>query len=682
MALTVFIIGAGSILVQTVLLRKLLSVFSGNELHIGLGLAVWLLSSGAGAISGRRLKKDILGWLLIITGIISPLNFILTELIRPLSSSILGENVTIGKTLLWTFLTLSPASLLFGGLFSSSIARWNRGPLIFCLEAAGAFLGGICFVYLFSERIDSLFLIHITGIMLFLTGLILLNKRILLALLLVFPVFYIAGIKAQELQWRPFRLMELHESRYQEIAVLSDSSHSVLYTAGRFFYTYPDILRDERNVHIAMSLHPSPERILIIGGRLSELREFFKYPLKKVDLIEIDPLLINLSKKLLTKEDRAFLEDRRLRIITGDPRHVVKGLREKYDLIILHTPEPETALLSRYYTIEFFRQIKELFDGDGLLFMCLPVSYGYISRPLMRLNGTIYSTLKSVFLYTGVSSEEYGILFASDSPVEIIPSILVERFRERGISVRYFEPSLFHDIFSPLKTRQVEERLSQIKELNTDTAPVAYLYNLLFWAYAEKGMLSAILDIRMPALIVFIFLIFLLAFFALKRAVSYMIYSTGFTTIALQIILLLHYQTLFGYVYERIGLLSSFFMLGLAAGSWLFSEKGDLKKLILSEALFIFLIAFSSYFLKGEVTFYLISFISGFLGGLQFSMAGNLMMDRVQTASLLYGIDLTGSFAGALITALYLIPLAGMMSSLMILGIIKLSSFIFLVAKK
>jgi len=55
MALTVIITGLLSILMQTLLLRKLLTLFSGNELHLGISLSLWLFFSSIGAGPSRGL---------------------------------------------------------------------------------------------------------------------------------------------------------------------------------------------------------------------------------------------------------------------------------------------------------------------------------------------------------------------------------------------------------------------------------------------------------------------------------------------------------------------------------------------------------------------------------------------------------------------------------------------------
>ena len=45
--------------------------------------------------------------------------------------------------------------------------------------------------------------------------------------------------------------------------------------------------------------------------------------------------------------------------------------------------------------------------------------------------------------------------------------------------------------------------------------------------------------------------------------------ATGFTLIALQIFLLLAFQSVYGYVYTQLAILIGLFMAGIALGSWL-----------------------------------------------------------------------------------------------------------------
>ncbi len=682
MALTLLVIGFLSLLMQTILIRKLLSVFSGNELHIGITLSLWLLFTSIGSRLSLRFKRDILGYLFIIASFVYPLTFILISFIRPLSMIHTGETVPFTKTLLWTLFAIAPSAAISGAMFSASLFRWKRGPLLFALESLGAFIGGIVFVFLISGHLNSLIVLHLAGVLSLVTGLLLMNKRWPIILLMLLPLFYLIGIWSQEFQWSPLRLIKNKESRYQEIAILSKDNHFYLYTGGRFFYSYPDILRDERDVHVIMNLHEKPEDILLIGGNIFSLREFLKYPVERLDIVEIDPVMINLSADLLDKNDRELIGDRRLNIITEDPRFYIKRIHNRYDMIILYTSEPLTALTSRFYTLEFFKDLKLLLDEGGLLILRVPQSSGYISTHLQRLNGSIYNTLKEVFPFTMASSEEYGILIAGKSQFEIEPSMLRERFNSRMINVLYFEPSLFFDIFSSFKIDRVTNRLTKVKDINSDKKPAVYLYNLLFWAYSESGLLRKILDISTGGAIAIILFILITAFLILKRPIPYMIYTTGYVTISFSIVIILFYQIFYESIYERVGLLTSLFMFGLAAGSWLGSERRPWMGIMrASELCFVVILLSSIYLLRYEPFFYIMSVFAGFLGGLQFSLSSNMLSNKGQgniATVRLYAIDLAGSFGGAIVTTLYMIPHLGMSNSLVILGLVKILSFVLL----
>mgnify|MGYP000113472598 CR=1 FL=1 len=189
MALTLLVIGFLSLLIQTILIRKLLSVFSGNELHIGITLSLWLLFTGIGSRLYPRFKRDILGYLFIIASFVYPLTFILISFIRPFSMVLIGEAIPFTKTLLWTLFAVFPTAALSGAMFSASLFRWKRGPLLFALESLGAFIGGIVFVFLISGHLNSPIVCPLAGILSLVTGLLLINKRWPVILLILFPLF-------------------------------------------------------------------------------------------------------------------------------------------------------------------------------------------------------------------------------------------------------------------------------------------------------------------------------------------------------------------------------------------------------------------------------------------------------------------------------------------------------------
>ena len=116
----------------------------------------------------------------------------------------------------------------------------------------------------------------------------------------------------------------------------------------------------------ALYLQPQPQSILIIGlGGGSLPRVLTRMlPQAKIDIVEIDPAVVNVAKRYFD-----FRPSANLNVIEADGRVFIKrALREqrRYDLIMLdafdHEYIPEHLL-----TQEFLREVKALLNPDGVL---------------------------------------------------------------------------------------------------------------------------------------------------------------------------------------------------------------------------------------------------------------------------------------------------------------------------
>ncbi len=75
----ILLLGFSTIVTQTVLLREFLTVFSGNELVIGIVLASWMILTGTGAYLGQFAKERFFGsnWILIVLTLMSVLPIVI-----------------------------------------------------------------------------------------------------------------------------------------------------------------------------------------------------------------------------------------------------------------------------------------------------------------------------------------------------------------------------------------------------------------------------------------------------------------------------------------------------------------------------------------------------------------------------------------------------------------------------
>lgn len=672
----IIVMGVTSMLIQITVLRLLLSTFSGNELDIGVTLSFWLTWVGLGSYTGGkiRLKHAFTLSFILIALLVQPTVFII-KAIRPVLSLEPGEVVSFTSTILSTAFSLFPLCFVIGLQFPLAVSysdNRDAAGKVYGLEALGAFMGGVLFTFIIAGRMGAIELCLILSLINILMASYISKKKIITLIFFLPLFFHISFHKIiTSLPWQGMEPSHIVESKYGEITVIKIREQSSVYGNGQLFFTYSDLPSEEIKTHLPMALHPSPSRVLVIGGSPGTLKEFLKYPVKDIDFIELDPKIVKVSMELLSMEDRSAVEDPRVRIIVEDGRRFIKGLkRATYDLIVLSLPQPSTANINRFYTYDFFREAKGVLNKDGIIAITLPQSTGYIGRSMQTANGSVYNSLKSVFSYVEVTAQEYGGIFASETPINIDPETLENIFIRRTIHTKHFSQYIFRDAFSPLNVDYVRRRLGDIKFINTDLQPSAYLYNLMLWSEVHRGrVLRYLLKIRgwhiISISIVTLMIISFLTFRRKRRVIYLSIFTTGFSSMSFMLSVILAYQASYGYVYEMIGILTATFMIGLWAGAYLSRHsKQALRKLFYLELMTIILALTSSIFFKAEPLFYVLILPLGIITGRQFSTA-NLCMDEPGVAGKLYGIDLIGSFLGAFISSIILIPLFGISHALL-----------------
>ena len=677
-------LGFTTMVLQMTALRELMTVFAGNELDLGITLAVWLAAVGAGSAAGRRARSSAaLGMAVAASGLLAQPLLSLVPVLRPILSLELGEAVPLGWTFLATAAVLAPFCVPIGMQFPlAAAALGGRAASAYLLEAAGAFLGGMLSTFVLAGRVPvPVILMAIACLHVLLAARLVDRKRIVLLLMVPLAVAFGFTHVHRLVQGEDLELFGRTESRYGVIEVYGSRDQYSLYAAGKLQYTYPDPPSEELKIHLPFTLHSGPERVLLVGGSPALVREVLKHPVAAVEYVELDPAMVRMAETILSPQDRAALRDRRVTVLTTDARHHIKSLAgPRYDLIVLNLPEPSTANLNRCYTVEVFREAKSALREGGVITLSLPVAFGYVGKRMQLANGSVYHALAAVFPFTALSSEEYGVLAGSDRAIMAEPASLQARFAGSGADASWFHPYLFDDAFAPLKTGDYRKRLEQVRAINRDERPAAYLYNVLVWADIQQSGVLAFLVDRSTAVIVTALALAAVAAVLLRRAgrtILYSVATTGFSGMALTLVILLAYQSTYGYVYERVGLLTASFMAGGAAGAYLARNTAlPLRLLRALEAGTVLVLLCVPWLLRSEPLFLLLAVIAGAAGGAVFAAAA--AKERQQGTSggagLLYAVDLAGSFAGALMVAIFLVPVLGMHRTLLFAAALKILS--------
>ena len=753
--MAVVLIGAHATIAQVLLVRELLVVFYGNELCLGVIFGAWLLGVAIGAGVGGKVIKNVESrftvflFLLLALCLLLPMQVSIIRLLRYLIDVPYGQHISI-LSLLWSSpLIIMPFSFVIGFVFPFSAAvfqGFTRGGatdigVVYILESIGSLMGGTVFTFVLAPwsssyetmaALTSVVLINMIALILFAVKVF--PRKVLLGAsispLIISLWFIFSGDIGRiesffvEKRWQSFnpsiRLMESADSKYQNIVIGKEQDQYSVYSNGQYTFAFPNVYEYGPVAHLILSEHPSPKRVLLIGGGVGGLlREMLKYPLEEVHYIELDPKLLEITEKYLPEEDRAALADQRVKVFPVDGRYFVKTAqgKYKYDVIFINVPDPSTAALNRFYTLEFFQEAKGLLEHDGILVTSISSAVVYIGEVVGSYTGSIYRTLKETFPYVIVTPGQTNYYFACLESNIITADLdtLIARYKERNIRTDSFSEYHFLPYLEPWQVRFMEEHLKSRRDLrvNTDSKPVTYFYNLLLWDQFAGGQLQDLLK-SLSKLKLWYFLAAIGLFLVIRLAVKnsllrnipkekrfdslFAIATTGFAAIALEIVLIFAFQNIYGYVYEMIGFIVALFMMGLAAGGYI-SNAVILRKhrnwlrvltymvggmVAYSLAVILFIKWFPFHYAGSEVFFMILLVIPGIITGLEFPIASRIYLeeevDSGLTAGMINSADHTGAFLGATLTGIVLVPILGISGTCIVIAALNGASLALLIA--
>jgi len=690
-----FILGFLALSFQILLLREFSVHFYGNEITYGLLLAAWLLWGGIGSISSSKYKFNLsrlpqFYYLVIVFFPFSLLGLRYSRFILGIKPwEITGLVPMIIFSMILSFFISFPLGILF--VFN---VHFRKGKLsqVYLLESLGASVAGFAVYFLlipfFSNWEGTALVGAFASLLTFFTFGGRKNKYLLSLILITLLAFSLSDFSSQKIYWEPLRLIQSKDSRYGKLQEIKTEEQVSLYNNGIPVYTQSDFATAEESVHFALLQNPQAENVLLIGGGAGGgLIQVLKYPSVEVDYVELDPETIHLILRLLPENEKKIInnEKKRIHFFFTDGRAFLNSVSKIYDIIILNLPAPSTTQINRFYTKEFFLLAKEKLTEKGILSLRVP-SAEPPGPERQNFLASLYFSLKVAFPIVEIVPGGTNIFLASASPLSIEFEELSQKIEELNLQNRYEEFNLqnryirsnrqLSSRLHPLKVDFLRKKITSGKKIiNRDLIPISYFYNSVLWSKQFKGIEKRVLSFfsELPffwlldfPLLLFVFLLFFLwlrrkksSFFLVPLAVM------GFTTIVVEIIVIIFFQTLFGYLYGRIALLLTSFMAGLFLGALRGQRR---KKFRFPQILFIqfgfllllLLLYFSLNLHPPEFSSFLFLLALGFLGGDLFVVSNHLFLKEHKNYGLGYGLDLLGSFLGALTASSLLIPLVGL----------------------
>ncbi len=736
--LTITTTGFVATVAQIIILRELLVLFYGNELSAGLIFAGWLLWSGLGSgLAAKWASKvsahtSLLRLMLACLAALLPLSVLFIRATPIIWALPAGELPSIGKMLLISVAVTGIICPVSGALFGICWAIHrkngeNQSLRIYMGEALGAAAGGLIVFFVFLPYGSVFTTIWITsGMGLIISGWLLrpwrppsnmhLSHFIWLAASLLVIAVAVGGSRLDHLsrrwQWGPY-LSAVYDTAFHNIAVLKKESQVSVFTSGLWFFSEPDQLSAEQAVHLALLQHPNPKTVLLLGGGIAGLlEELFKQPgIQRVDYVETDPDFIRLLKPHLSSATAASLQHPRVRLFHQDPRSFLHRSDEHYDVILMNTGDPITAQMNRFYTFEFFTHVKQQLAPGGIFSFAVSGGESMLGPTQARFLGSIRRTLVQVFPQTLIYPGDQNRFFATDRSGVLLsdPAALADRLTERNLQLGYIREDTLQDALSPFRLDYLKSILEGSAGIvvNRDFFPICYYHNLMLWGIqwhpGLQKLLNFLADLKLQWLWIALavaggmtVVLFWSGRCKFRTAVAGSIFVSGAIEMVLQVVFLLSFQIVAGFVYRQLALIIAFFMTGLAVGAgWISRQNSSPAKAVAVRKHFIGVQALVCGLplglmlilplLQGEIRNFLslaalgwlisgLSLITGILGGIHFALAVKVM---VGTGAVLekigggfYALDLAGAAAGVLMATLFIIPIYGIMNTLIFLSAI------------
>ena len=178
--------------------------------------------------------------------------------------------------------------------------------------------------------------------------------------------------------------------------------------------------------YLPLLLHPQePENALIVGlGSGITLGAMTQYPLKEIDLVEIEPAIIE-GAKYFKEFNHEALDDPRVKLVIEDGRNYLSISSKKYDIISSQPSNPWVKGNANLFTKEYYELCRDHLQENSLMFQWVQL----YSLDKKDLESIIY-TFSEVFPYVQVwSSPSYKDLFLIGSLESI--GVNQEKFKER-----------------------------------------------------------------------------------------------------------------------------------------------------------------------------------------------------------------------------------------------------------
>ncbi|MCP4676893.1 MAG: hypothetical protein GY854_15530 [Deltaproteobacteria bacterium] len=713
---------------QVVLIRESLGVSGGNELTVGLSFAMWLVGVGVGAIVAGKLPRP--GAALIGGSIVSPVFMIggflvlrlhreVLDVARGMDPSLLGFVALVavglgagGLTVGFLFIAVSRAA---GGEEETPVSR------LYAAEALGALIGGLVFTFALAGRVPHLVAMGFAGSLP--AGAVAIQGRDRAAQLSTGALFAaFIGLSAlgpfqvldRLTEVRAFaalgsaeELVAVRDSAYGRLTLGRSEGELALLADNRLVHTFPDPWERPVPLHLALSQHPAPERVLLVGGGPSDrLAAALAHGLEKVVLTYLDEAAHELCRPFWSNETRVALDDPRVAVIRDDGRRYVSSTTDRFDVVLIAARPPRSGQTNRYHTREFFAAVRGILRPGGVMAVLAPGGANLLAPEAARTVAFELATVRSVFQEVVAVPGLETILYAATEKGVVTddPELLRTRYEARGVKSTSFSSRRFASLLAVERVDGLHRQIDQWPaEINTDLKPIAYLSALQLWERSMRDRVSG--DSTWTGLAekwAWLWLAIPLAIWLLWQGLALgrrrpaggasivAIATTGAAGMAAEIVVIYVFQAASGQLYTGLAMLAALFMAGLAAGAFFarrYFASGLARDGIVAEVTMLAFLIVSGPVLNAAMDSVSVvagwSAVAGLVTGIAFpallGQAARRSGDERRVAAVIEAADHFGAATGAVVTGVIWLPVFGTTVTCLMFAVLKMASLIGLV---
>ena len=218
-----------------------------------------------------------------------------------------------------------------------------------------------------------------------------------------------------------------------------------------------EFIYHEALVHPALTLHPRPRDILVLGGgEGATLREILRHPcVRRATMVDLDGDVVELCRRYLPAWSAGAFAHRKSRVIISDARKFILETDEQFDIIISDLPTPSAGSsgpVAALYTIEFYRRVIARLNTGGIFV----TQAGSGSLLQLQFHAALHKTLAKLFkvvrpYYAHVPSFDvpWAVLVAARKadPRGLTAAAVDRRLRPFAKTLRFYDGETHEGLF-------------------------------------------------------------------------------------------------------------------------------------------------------------------------------------------------------------------------------------------